>query len=339
MRDLSRRDFFKNAAGVGLGISFFERFLFKRGVQTGASAGLPVVISSGGHGLKANEASWEILIKGGSSLDAVERGANVIESDPEDMSVGIGGLPNEEGEVELDASIMSGADRNAGAVGAIKYIENPCSVARLVMERSDHVMLVGMGALRFALAHGFKKKDLLTDKARERWLRWKENLSDRDDWFPPPTLKEEEDVFQTYGTINVLAVDVQGNISGITTTSGLAFKIPGRLGDSPIIGAGLYVDNDVGAAGATGRGEEVIKTCGSFMVVENMRQGMSPQEACEDVVQRIIKWHGGKVDFRDNFVAVNKKGETGAASIQKGFRYAVYNEKGNNLYEATYPLD
>jgi len=338
MGDLSRRDFFKNAAGVGLGISFFEPIFFKRGAATAVSAGLPVIISSGGHGLKANEAAWQILSKGGNSLDAVEKGANVIESDQEDMSVGLGGLPNEEGEVELDASIMSGPDRNAGAVGALKYIENPCSVARLVMERSDHVMMVGKGALRFALAHGFKEKDLLTDKAREIWLRWKENLSDKDDWFPPKELKEE-DVFQTYGTINVLAVDVNGNISGITTTSGLAFKIPGRLGDSPIIGAGLYLDNDVGAAGATGRGEEVIKTCGSFMVVENMRRGMSPQEACEDVVKRIIKWHGGKADFQDNFVAINKKGETGAASIHKRFRYAVYNEKGNNLYDGAYLLD
>jgi len=338
MGNLSRRDFFKNAAGVGLGISFFELTFFKNGATADVSAGLPVIISSGGHGLKANEAAWEILGKGGKSLDAVERGANVIESDPEDMSVGIGGIPNEEGEVELDASIMSGADRNAGAVGAIKYIENPCSVARLVMERTDHVMLVGVGALRFAIAHGFKKKDLLTDRARERWLRWKETLSDRDDWFPPKELEEEE-LLQTYGTINVLAVDVNGNISGITTTSGLGFKIPGRLGDSPIIGAGLYVDNDVGAAGATGRGEEVIKTCGSFMVVENMRRGMSPQEACEDVVKRIIKWHSGKADFQDNFVAVNKKGETGAASIHKGFRYAVYNEKGNNLYDGAFLLE
>ena len=340
MGDLSRRDFFKNAAGVGLGISFFEPILFKKRATTGVSAGLPVIISSGGHGIKANEAAWQILGKGGNSLDAVEKGANVIESDPEDMSVGIGGLPNEEGEVELDASIMSGRDRNAGAVGGIKYIENPCSVARLVMERTDHVMIVGEGALRFALAHGFQKKNLLTDRARERWLRWKETMSDEDDWFPPKELKEEEkDLAQTYGTINVLAVDVNGNISGITTTSGLAFKIPGRLGDSPIIGAGLYVDNDVGAAGATGRGEEVIKTCGSFMVVENMRRGMSPQQACEDVVKRIINWHGGKADFQDNFVAINKKGETGAASIQKGIRYAVYNEKGNNLYDGAYLLD
>ncbi len=336
MGELSRRDFFKNAAGVGLGFSFFERSFFEGRSMISALPGLPVVISSGGHGLKANEAAWQILSKGGNSLDAVERGANVIESDPEDMSVGIGGIPNEQGEVELDASIMSGADRNAGAVGALKHIENPCSVARLVRERTDHVMLVGEGALRFALAHGFKKKDLLTDKARERWLRWKENLSDKDDWLPPKELKEE-DVFQTYGTINVLAVDVNGNISGITTTSGLGLKIPDRLGDSPIIGAGLYVDNDVGAAGATGKGEEVIKVCGSFMVVENMRRGMSPREACEDVVRRIIKWHGGKVDFRDNFFAVNKKGETGAASTRKGYRYAVYNEKGNNLYEVPFP--
>lgn len=318
---ISRRDFFKGMAALGLGAVFTGKL---------SSARKPVVISTWKHGLAANEAAWRILIAGGSSLDAVERGVNVSENDPNVMSVGYGGLPNEEGEVELDASIMSGRDRNAGAVAALKYIKNPVSVARLVMERSDHVMLVGEGALRFALAHGFKKEDLLTEEARKRWLHWKETLSDKDDWFPPKEVHE---------TIGMIALDVYGDLAGACTTSGLAYKIPGRVGDSPIIGAGMYVDNEVGGAAATGRGEEVIKICGSFTVVENMRRGMSPQEACEDAIRRMIKWHYGKPNFQDCFIALNKDGEVGAASIKRGFQFALYTKEGNRLIKAKYLLD
>ena len=329
---ISRRSFLRD--GFGLGTTFFIGLPMIKSSKPSAVGKYPFILSSGSHGLKANEYGWKILSKGGSSLDAVEKGANAVESDPEDMSVGYGGLPNEEGVVQLDASIMYGAEHNAGAVAALEHIENPCSVARKVMERSDHIFLVGKGALKFALAHGFKKKELLTDKARKRWLRWKENLSDKDDWLSPEGT--EEDIWQNYGTINVLSMDEKGNISGITTTSGLAYKIPGRVGDSPIIGAGLYVDNEVGAAGATGRGEEVIRTCGSYRVVENMRRGISPEEACKEAIQWILKINKGKHNFNVSFLAFNRDGEFGSYSVYEGYKFAFCNEEGNKVYDGKY---
>lgn len=331
---VSRRNFLKKGIGLGLGASFLRGLPRINWKKPAATNKYPFIMSSGSHGLKANEHGWKILSKGGSSLDAVEKGANAIESDPEDLGVGYGGLPNEEGVVQLDASIMHGPDHNAGAVAGLEHIENPCSVARLVMERTDHILLVGKGALKFALAHGFKKKDLLTDKAREYWLRWRETLSDRDDWLPPKDLNE--DIAQTYGTINVLGMDTQANISGVTTTSGLAYKIPGRVGDSPIIGAGLYVDNEVGAAGATGRGEEVIRTCGSYRVIENMRRGMTPEDACKEAIEWIIKVNKEQHNFNVNFLAFNRDGEFGACSVWEGYRFAFCNEEGNKFYQGKF---
>jgi N4-(beta-N-acetylglucosaminyl)-L-asparaginase len=239
--------------------------------------------------------------------------------DPEDQSVGYGGLPNEEGIVELDASVMSGPSHKCGSVASLRNIKKACSVARVIMERSDHIMLVGDGARRFAIAHGFKEEDLLTEKSRIDWLKWKESLNDKDDWLPPPDNDySKESKERSTGTINVLGIDDKGNAFSITTTSGLAFKIPGRVGDSPIIGAGLYVDNEVGAAGATGRGEEVIRTCGSFLVVEKMAAGVSPQKACEFACRRILDVNKGKADFNVKFIAVNKKGQVGCSQIHKG---------------------
>lgn len=338
VKKTSRRNFIKRTAKTGLLFYFINKFSSKIKSQ---EISKPVVITSGGKsGLDANESAWHILSKSGSALDAVERGANTVELDPENTTVGYGGIPNEEGIVELDASIMCGKTRKAGAVASLLNIKTPSSVARLVMERTDHIMLVGEGALRFAKAHGFKEENLLTEKARKIWLNWKENLSPDDDWISP----EELDKQRPQGTINVLAVDIYGNIAGITTTSGLAFKIPGRVGDSPIIGAGLYVDNEVGAAGATGRGEEVIKICGSYQVVENMRNGMSPQQACEDVCKRIVNWHNGKVNFNDKFIAVNKDGLTGCAQVrgkkgEKGPSYTIYDKRGNKEYFGTSILE
>jgi len=282
---------------------------------------IPILMCSRGEewGKKALQPGWEILSGGGHILDAVERCANVVEIDPEDSSVGYGGLPNEDGDVELDASIMFGPTHRCGAVAALRRIKTPSSVARLVMERSDHMLLVGEGALRFALAHGFKEEDLLTEKSRLEWLKWKENMSEKDDWLPPAGGKYGGEG-RPQGTINVLAVGGQGDMAGITSTSGLAFKIRGRVGDSPIIGAGLYLDNRVGAAGATGRGEEVIRTCGSFHVVEQMRRGMTPQEACEAACGRIVEVNGGIENvktnpFNDKFIAISVRGEIGCAAI------------------------
>jgi len=318
----SRRDFIKTMGSLGAAAFTLPVMNLAANQKQGNSGKLPIILCSRGEywGEKVNQIGWEILANGGNVLDAVEKSTNVVELDPEDTSVGYGGLPNENGVVQLDASVMYGPTHGCGAVAALEHIKIPCSVARLVLERTDHIMLVGKDALRFALAHGFKKENLLTDRARMEWLRWKENLSDQDDWLPPANGIYEETNRQT-GTINVLAIDKNGDIAGITSTSGLSYKIPGRVGDSPIIGAGLYVDNEVGAAGATGRGEEVIRTCGSFLLVELMRQGMSPQKACEEVCLRIIRINGGQnnvreLGFNDKFVAVNKNGDVGCAAIR-----------------------
>lgn len=317
----ARRKFIRTLTHFGVSLPFIKNVhaRYKSKTFDLEPAGLPILICSRGEawGRKVLEPAWNTLQNSGSILDAIEAGANVVELDPEDTSVGYGGLPNEDGIVSLDASIMYGPTHNCGSVAALENIKTPCSVARLVMERTDHMMLVGEGALQFAKAHGFKEEDLLTEKARLTWLEWKENLSDRDDWFPPSDGKYLPRK-RTTGTINVLGIDAKGDVAGITTTSGLFGKIPGRIGDSPIIGAGLYVDNRIGAAGATGRGEEVIRTCGSFYVIEKMLQGMTPQEACEAACQRIVEINGGldKGDYDDKFVAVNKKGEVGCASIR-----------------------
>lgn len=282
-----------------------------------AARGAVVLCSRGERwGRPVNTPAWQILGAGGDGLDAVIAGANIVELDPEDQSVGYGGLPNEEGVVQLDASVMSGRLRKSGAVAALERIKTPSSVARRVLERTDHVMLVGEGALRFARAHGFEETSLLTEASRLRWLKWKETLSPDDDWLPPADGVYRDRDGRPTGTINVLAVDAKGDVAGCTTTSGLAWKIPGRIGDSPIVGAGLYVDNEVGAAGATGRGEEVIKTCGSFSIVEAMRRGSSPEEACREALKRIVKWTKEDPDFDVKYVALRRDGEAACVGMR-----------------------
>ncbi|MFQ6102822.1 MAG: N(4)-(beta-N-acetylglucosaminyl)-L-asparaginase [Candidatus Glassbacteria bacterium] len=288
----------------------------------------PVVISTWKHGFEANEKAYSILTGGGRSLDAVEMGVRVSENDPEVTGVGLGGLPDETGIVTLDASIMS-PDGNAGAVGALRNIKNPISVARKVMEETDHVFLVGEGALSFAKAHGFKEEYLLTDASRERWLRWKQKMSDVDDWLSP---------VDDHDTIGMVARDSNGDVAGACTTSGLAFKIHGRVGDSPIPGAGMYVANEVGGAAATGRGEAVIKICGSFLVVELMRRGKTPQRACEIAAQRIIDANDGKPDFQVAFIALSSDGEHGAVSIQEGFEFALSKNGKTELLKSKHLL-
>lgn len=350
---IPRRDFLRHSVGIGTSaLAMGHVPVGMTQLRHDDSAGVPLIITSHSNdtGKEAMRQAWDILNSGGNALDAVERGANVIEVDPEDSGVGYGGMPNEDGVVQLDASVMDGKTYNAGSVASLENIKTPASVARLVMERTDHVMLIGTGALEFARSFGFEEVDLMTEKSRERWLVWREKRSDRDDWGSPDHLKKpgreeigswEEGVDFHYGTTNVLAVDSNGDISGITTTSGLSFKINGRIGDSPVIGAGLYVDNDVGAAGATGRGEDVIKCCASYYIVMRMGQGRSPQEACEDACDLIVhKYRNVNPNFfpSEKFVAINKDGEYGAASMGNNRgrpRMTVRSPQGLEIYEGS----
>lgn len=313
--------------------------------------GKPVVIASG-NGLKATAKAME-LIKGGSdALDAVIAGVNIVEDDPNDNSVGYGGLPNADGIVELDSSVMHGPSGRGGAVASLRNIKNPSKVARLVMERTDHVLIVGEGALRFAKMHGFMEENLLTEQSRKDWLNWKESQSNKDDYLPEHDWKKDTDtgmlvpaIPYTYGTINCNALDQQGNISGVTTTSGLSYKIPGRVGDSPILGAGLYVDNEVGAAGSTGRGEANLLSCASIMIVNWMAQGKSPEEACLLAAKRVVAMtkearlldKDGRPNFNVNYYAINKAGQFGGASIFQGGRFAINTgEPESRLLESAY---
>jgi N4-(beta-N-acetylglucosaminyl)-L-asparaginase len=296
----------------------------KSKVNANSQTGSPMVIATWGPNRKATAEAMRVLKAGKTALDAVEAGARIPEADPEDTSVGYGGLPDREGIVTLDACIMD-EKGNAGSVTFLRDIMHPISVARLVMEKTPHVILSGAGALDFALANGFKRENLLTDKAKQAWEEWKKESK-----YQPKINVERHD------TIGILAIDPKNNLSGACTTSGLAYKMHGRVGDSPIIGAGLYVDNEVGGACATGLGEMVIKTVGSFLAVELMRQGATPQEACEEVIKRICARNQNYRDFQVGVLAINKKGEHGAYSIQKGFNYALYQGDKNQVFEAEY---
>jgi N4-(beta-N-acetylglucosaminyl)-L-asparaginase len=281
----------------------------------------PIVLSTWNFGLQANVEAWKILSKGGRALDAVEAGARVPEGDPNETSVGLGGLPDRDGRVTLDACIMDEFG-NCGSVAFLEHIVHPISVARRVMEKTPHVMLAGEGALQFALANGFKKERLLTKESEKVWKEWLKKAE-----YKPVANIENHD------TIGIISLDSAGNLSGACTTSGMAFKMRGRIGDSPIIGAGLYVDNEIGAATATGVGEEVIKIVGCHLVVELMRQGNSPEDACRLAVERIAAKSPEKAkQVQVGFLALNKNGEYGAYCLQKGFTYAVHNAAGNSLY-------
>jgi len=325
----TRRDFLKTAAVAGAGLAF-------TGVKADTKHTLPnkinkpIVLSTWRFGIEANVAAWEVLRQNGRALDAVEAGVKIPEGDPKERSVGYGGRPDRDGRVTLDACIMDEFS-NIGSVACLEYIKHPISVARAVMEKTPHVMLVGDGALDFALAQGFKKENLLVEDSVNEWKEWLK----KSEYSPKANIENHD-------TIGMIAMDANGNLSGACTTSGMAFKMHGRVGDSPIIGAGLYVDNEIGAATATGHGEEVIRIAGSHLVVELMRQGKTPQQACEEAVQRIIKLTKSRnknlADIQVGFIALNKAGEYGSYCIQGGFNYAVYDATGNIFIDAPFYL-
>ncbi|MEX2155619.1 MAG: N(4)-(beta-N-acetylglucosaminyl)-L-asparaginase [Gemmatimonadales bacterium] len=302
-------------------------------------AAKPIAVASA-NGLRAVQKAFDLLMQGADTLDAVVEGVKIQELDPNDNSVGYGGLPNADGVVQLDASCMHGPTKRAGAVGCLENIKTPSEVAKLVLKYTNHILLVGEGAKRFALSYGFKEEDLLTPESRQAWLKWRANLNPNDDYLNVP--ETESMVVRPTGTINCNAVTPQGDISSVTTTSGLAWKIPGRVGDSPIIGAGQYCDNEVGAAGSTGRGESNIKVCGGFLTVEHMRRGLKPTDAALETLKRVVAATEprlldarGRPRFSLNFYAVNKRGEFGAASIYPG-RYAAHDGTDAKIRDTAY---
>jgi N4-(beta-N-acetylglucosaminyl)-L-asparaginase len=379
---VSRREFLNTGAAVAAGLalprighpSSITSMVDRASHETKSAARVPIVISATNGYYRDNpngspiKKAYDMVVAGADPLDAVIAGVNMVELDPNDMTVGLGGLPNEEGVVQLDASCMHGPTRRAGAVGCLEDIATPSLVAKAVMDHTDHIFLVGAGAKKFALEMGFKEQNLLTEKSREAWLRWKSGLNPNDNWLDMPAdstprrpratpatphgtfgdadehvFYDERGVPYTFGTINMNAVDARGDIASVTTTSGLAWKIPGRVGDSPIIGAGQYCDNDVGAAGSTGRGEANIKVCGAFLAVELMRQGKSPEEALLEVMRRVIKMteqrlldSKGRPYFDLNYYAVSKDGRYAGSSAYEGSSFAVCDAKGPRVEQTVF---
>jgi N4-(beta-N-acetylglucosaminyl)-L-asparaginase len=300
----------------------------------------PVAISSANSLAPVSRAA-ELMLGGTDTLDAAIEGVKIQELDPNDTSVGYGGYPNEEGVVQLDASCIHGPTRRAGAVAALEGIKTPSEVARLVLQYTSHLMLVGEGAKRFALSYGFKEEDLMTPQSRQAWLTWRANRGHEDNWVDVPAGTTMV-VGRPQGTINLNVVNARGDISSVTTTSGAAWKIPGRVGDSPIVGAGQYTDNDIGAAGSTGQGELNIMVCGGFLTVEHMRRGMKPADACLETLRRVMgqasaQWidEGGRPKFGLTYYAVNKRGEFGCASMYPA-RFAVHDGTGASFRDAAF---
>lgn len=367
----SRRRFLTDAGVAGLGAALAgglvnlgcaaERATASGMATAGASssAGRPVAIASA-NGLAAVARAVELIRAGRDCAEAVVGGVKIVEDDPNDDSVGFGGLPNEHGVVELDACVMHGPTHKSGAVAGLQGIKNPAAVALIVLRRTDHCLLVGEGAKRFALQHGFVEENLLTEKARQEWLKWKENLSREDDWLGDDQIdrwkSDPKDVIRAgerramadarfhYGTIHCAAVDADGDIGSCTTTSGLSWKIPGRVGDSPIIGAGNYCDNDVGAAGATGRGEATIVNLAAHAIVREMEAGLAPTEACLKVIKRIADKTKekrnldakGRPNFDVKLYALRKDGAVGCASMYNGAKFAVADQAGARLVDAAH---
>ena len=311
---MKRRDFLRSSA---LGLAVPSSLMNADTLKTNKNN--PLICSTWNFGLPANELAWKVLENGGKAMDAAEAGARHAESDQENSSVGFGGLPDEKGNVTLDACVMDSTG-NAGSVAFLQNIKHPVSVARKVMEETKHVMLVGEGARQFAGSNGFEEINLLTEESEKNWKKW---LKERREMTP----------HETHDTLSVLVQDKIGDLAGACTTSGWAYKMHGRVGDSPIIGAGLFVDNEIGCAAATGLGEEVIKTTGSFLVVELMRQGYDPTKACEEALNRVIKAHNGNPDFQIGYIALRKDGEIGSACLKWSFEYALARGGENKLHK------
>ncbi|HNX49207.1 MAG TPA: N(4)-(beta-N-acetylglucosaminyl)-L-asparaginase [Thermoanaerobaculaceae bacterium] len=345
--DLTRRDLLGTVAAVGaVGLA---------GGAVAQPVARPVAVGSS-NALAAVKQAVERMAAGDSPVDAAVAGVGLAEADPEEIGVGYGGLPNEEGVVQLDAAVMDGVSMRAGAVAAIERIKHPAQVALAVMRRTTRVLLVGEGALRFARAHGFPEETLLTERARKIWLYWKENAAPDDDWLPLPAEAEDPDLqwfitkygssyFRPQGTIHVSAVDARGQIGCATTTSGLFFKLPGRVGDSPLVGCGLYCDGEVGSAGATGHGESCIISNGAATVVELMRGGKTPEAACLAALERVVrntraaflKDTDGRPRYNLSLYAVNRQGDAGGASTWSESHYTVCRAgSGPQLLDSAY---
>ncbi|HEY8388040.1 MAG TPA: N(4)-(beta-N-acetylglucosaminyl)-L-asparaginase [Parasegetibacter sp.] len=336
----SRRNFLNSTLLGSLGWTVARNFRMKVDYSRPGKKDFPMVISTWDFGKIANETAWQILGKGGRALDAVESGVKIAEADPDNHSVGYGGYPDRDGKVTLDACLMDESG-NCGSVAALEHIVHPISVARLVMEKTPHIMLIGEGALKFALENGFEKKNLLTPTAEKAWKEWLKTANYSPEINIENKLKNtpQSDMFpggkDNHDTIGMLAMDASGNLSGACTTSGAAWKLRGRVGDSPIIGAGLFVDNEVGAATSSGLGEEVIRICGTHLVVEFMRQGYEPEEACRLAVERIVKRNPQRAkELQVGFLALSNQGKYGAFAIHKGFTYAVKSKNEEKIYEA-----
>lgn len=334
----TRRDFLASAAAAAAAASL-------PAAKAAASPLAPITrarptIIASANGIRGVKVAYDQLMAGEDTLDAIIAGVNIQELDPDDQSVGVGGLPNKDGVVQLDASCMHGPTRRAGAVGCLEDIATPSLVAKAVMDYTDHILLVGSDAKKFALEMGFKETQLLTERTRQDWLRWRARLNPNDAYLD---YDGNVDIKFTTGTINMNAVNANGEISSVTTTSGMGWKVPGRVGDSPIIGAGQYCDNSVGAAGSTGRGEANIKVCGAFLTVEFMRQGLAPEQAVLKTLERVVEMterrlldERGRPKFDLQFYAINKEGRYGAASLYEGARFAVCDERGARVEQCGY---
>lgn len=322
---MKRRSFFKFGVTASI-LGFFKPSKAGEMIESAFKKPIrPLVISTWDHGLEANKEAWKVIADGGSSLDAVEKGVRVTESDLTNRSVGIGGRPDRDGNVTLDACIMD-SNSKCGAVACLEGIDHPISVARQVMEKTQHVMLVGKGAKDFALDCGFDKVKTPIKEVKKDWKKWKK---ENKELFKKPEINHEN-----HDTIGMLAIDQYGKISGACTTSGWAYKMPGRVGDSPIIGAGLFIDDEVGGAVATGLGEAIIRIAGSHTVVELMRYGYAPEEACRMAVERIIEKHDDLDGLQCCFIAVDKFGNYGGYSVYNGFNYALKTEDKEELIDA-----